>query len=58
MAGEAGVSLLAAACGSSIGGYATGTAATAGQGLNDNGGLWYVVHTDGTADTNAVTPTA
>jgi len=21
---------------------------TAGQGLNDNGGLWYVVHTDGT----------
>ena len=22
---------------------------TAGQGLNDNGGLWYVVHTDGTA---------
>jgi predicted lipoprotein with Yx(FWY)xxD motif len=31
---------------------------TAGQGLNDNGGLWYLVHTDGTADNNAVTPAA
>jgi predicted lipoprotein with Yx(FWY)xxD motif len=25
---------------------------TKGQGLNDNGGLWYVVHTDGTAVTS------
>jgi predicted lipoprotein with Yx(FWY)xxD motif len=32
--------------------------ATAGQGLNDNGGLWYVVHTDGTPANNAVTPPA
>jgi predicted lipoprotein with Yx(FWY)xxD motif len=31
---------------------------TAGQGLNDNGGLWYVVHTDGTPDTNTPTPPA
>jgi predicted lipoprotein with Yx(FWY)xxD motif len=31
---------------------------TAGQGLNDNGGLWYVLHTDGTPDTNAVTSPA
>jgi predicted lipoprotein with Yx(FWY)xxD motif len=26
---------------------------TAGQGLNDNGGLWYVVHTDGTPVDNS-----
>jgi predicted lipoprotein with Yx(FWY)xxD motif len=26
--------------------------ATAGQGLNDNGGAWYLVHTDGTAVNN------
>jgi predicted lipoprotein with Yx(FWY)xxD motif len=32
--------------------------ATAGQGLNDNGGLWYAVHTDGTPANNAVTPPA
>jgi predicted lipoprotein with Yx(FWY)xxD motif len=26
---------------------------TGGQGLNDNGGLWYVVHTDGTPVANS-----
>ena len=26
---------------------------TEGQGLNDNGGLWYVVHTDGTPVDNS-----
>jgi len=26
---------------------------TAGQGLNDNGGLWYVVHPDGTPLSNS-----
>jgi predicted lipoprotein with Yx(FWY)xxD motif len=31
----------------------TAPGATAGQGLNDNGGLWYVLHTDGTPVDNS-----
>ena len=31
----------------------TQAGATAGQGINDNGGPWYLVHTDGTAVTSA-----